>query len=358
MKFAAAGCGSSMDNMIKKEIRSFKLSCGQIACEITNYGGVVLALSAPDRSGRCEDVVLGYDSVDEYLNDTYYFGALIGRYANRIANGRFQLDGTVCELALNDGPNHLHGGRRGFDKIVWTPAAYSENQLKLEYISADMEENYPGRLYVQATYTLTENNELRIDYWAVGDRNTIVNLTNHAYFNLKGHGEGDILDHQLKLYADFYTPIDRQTIPTGEIAPVAGTPMDFRELRPIKANLDYEHPQIINGSGFDHNWVLNKSVGYDSEPGADLHLAAELFEPQSGRLMEVYTTKPGIQFYSGNFLAGPITGKKGAKYGKHSGLCLETQYFPNSPNYSHFPSPVLRAGTVYRHTTIYRFKVK
>ena len=204
---------------------------------------------------------------------------------------------------------------------------------------------------------MTENNELRIDYWAVGDRNTIVNLTNHAYFNLKGHGEGDILDHQLKLYADFYTPIDRQTIPTGEIAGGRYS-MDFRELRPIKANLDYEHPQIINGSGFDHNWVLNKSVGYDSEPGADLHLAAELFEPQSGRLMEVYTTKPGIQFYSGNFLAGPITGKKGAKYGKHSGLCLETQYFPNSPNYSHFPSPVLRAGTVYRHTTIYRFKVK
>lgn len=356
MTLTASGCEQPMRE--NKDVRVYTLSADNITCAITNYGGIVLQLSVPDRYGRCGDVVLGYDSTAEYETDSYYFGAVIGRYANRIANGSFQLNNTVYELARNDGPNHLHGGRRGFDKVVWTPVANSTNQLKLEYISADMEENYPGRLYVQVTYTVTDRSELRIDYWAVSDQDTIVNLTNHAYFNLRGHSAGDILDHQLKLYADYYTPIDGQTIPTGEIAPVAGTPMDFRKFTPIRANLDINHPQIIKGSGFDHNWVLNRSTRYDSDPGSNLYLAAELFDPESGRLMEVFTTKPGIQFYSGNFLTGQKAGKDGIKYGKHSGLCLETQYFPNSPNCSHFPSPCLKAGEVYKHTTIYRFKIK
>lgn len=356
MTATACCCGKPMLNT--KEVKTFALSNDRIACRITNYGGIILSLSVPDKSGLCGDVVLGYDTVSEYETDTFYLGAIIGRYANRIEKGRFCLDGIRYELAQNDGPNHLHGGGRGFDKVIWTPVAVSKNQLKLEYISADKEENYPGRLYVQVTYTLTDHNELRIDYWAVSDQDTIVNLTNHAYFNLKGHDQGDILDHRLRIHADFYTPIDDQTIPTGEIATVAQTPMDFRKLAAIKDNLDFNRPQIKNGSGFDHNWVLNRKVAYDGEPGSKLYLAAELHEPTSGRLMEVYTTKPGIQFYSGNFLKGPVAGKNGAGYGLHSGLCLETQHFPNSPNYSHFPSPVLRAGTVYSHTTVYRFKVK
>jgi len=344
--------------MLDKNVRIFTLSNNKITCEITNYGGIIRSLSVPDQSGNCADVVLGYEHVGEYETDSYYFGAIIGRYANRIAEGQFELNNALYQLAQNDGHNHLHGGFRGFDKVVWTPVAQSHNQLKLEYIAADKEENYPGRLYVQTTYTLTDQDELRIDYWATGDQDTIVNLTNHAYFNLKGHDQGDILDHQLRLYADYYTPIDGHTIPTGEIVSVAETPMDFRKLTVIKDNLDLSSPQIINGSGFDHNWVLNRSITYDNTPGTNLYLAAELFDPVSGRLMEVFTTKPGVQFYSGNFLTGPIAGKNGAKYQKHSGLCLETQYFPNSPNYSHFPTPFLKAGTIYNHTTIYRFRVK
>lgn len=334
-----------------EEIRTFTLkNRNNLRAEITNYGATVLSLHVPDRSGQFADVVLGYQDVEDYQRDTYFFGAVIGRYANRIANGQFQLNGVDYQLAANDGANHLHGGTRGFDQVIWNPTASRENQLQLEYISPDGEENYPGRLYAQVTYTLTDDNELRIDYWAVSDQDTIINLTNHSYFNLKGHNQGGILDHHLKLNADYYTPINSETIPTGEIASVAGTPMDFRELTPIRANLDESNPQIIYGSGFDHNWVLNQRDG--------LKKAAELYDPDTGRLMEVLTTKPGIQFYSGNFLKAPIPGKNGAAYGHRSGLCLETQYFPNSPNVSHFSNPILRAGQVYQHTTIYRFKVQ
>lgn len=342
-------CGQTMTKNQAISIFTLKNS-NNLTAQITNYGGIVISLSVPDRTGQFADVVLGYPDVNDYKSDTYFFGALIGRYANRIAEGRFELNGVQYQLATNDGPNHLHGGTRGFDQVVWQPVESSQNQLKLEYISGDQEENYPGRLYVQVTYTLTDDNELRIDYWAVADQDTIVNLTNHSYFNLKGHDQGDILDHQLQLNADYFTPINSDTIPTGEIVSVANTPMDFRKLTQIRANLDQENEQIKNGLGFDHNWVLRDN--------ARLKKAAELYEPTTGRLMEVYTTKPGIQFYSGNFLKGPIQGKAGAVYDQHSGLCLETQYFPNSPNCSHFSCPVLRAGEIYNHTTIYSFKIK
>lgn len=326
-----------------------------MSVRITNYGGIILSLTLPDKYGRIDDITLGYERLADYQQDTYYFGALIGRYANRIENAKFSLNNKTYNLAKNDGNNHLHGGHQGFNKVIWKPQLITDDiqtKLILKYYSQDGEENYPGNLQVQVTYSLTEDNELCIDYSAVTDQDTIVNLTNHAYFNLAGHKQRNILDHQLRICADYFTPINRGFTPTGEIYSVKNTAMDFRTLTTINTKLNNTDPQLVYGQGFDHNWMLNSDA-----QGKQLKKAAELLEPGSGRFMEVFTTKPGIQFYSGNFLKGPIRGKDNAVYYKHSGLCLETQYFPNSPNYNHFPSPFLKANESYNHTTIYKFSV-
>jgi aldose 1-epimerase len=314
--------------------------------KITNYGGIVTSLIVPDREGDFDDVVLGYDSLKGYLRETPYFGAIVGRYANRIARGRFSLDGETFSLAINNGPNHLHGGLRGFDKVVWdAEEVYQEGSagLRLSYLSPDGEEGYPGNLHVVVTYKLTADNELQIDYEAVTDKPTPVNLTHHSYFNLSGTKGGDILDHELMIDAGSFTEVDEHLIPTGELKNVEGTPFDFRKAFVIKERIE----QVAGG--YDHNFVLNNK-------GA-LAKVAELYDGNSGRIMEVYTTEPGMQFYSGNFLDGTITGKKGIIYHKHAGLCLETQHFPDSPNHPHFPNTILRPGDKYSQRTLYRFGI-
>jgi aldose 1-epimerase len=320
---------------------------------ITTYGGAVVSLLTPDRDGKLDDVALGFEALDEYVEKSPYFGCIAGRYANRIAGGRFTLDGVTYTLTQNEGDNHLHGGAKGFDKVVWSAQekhATDETALMLAYLSEDGEEGYPGNLAAQVTYTLTDNDELSIDYTATTDKPTIVNLTNHTYFNLADGGAGDVLGHELMIDADTFTPVDPTQIPTGELRPVTSTPMDFSELTPIGSRIDQEDEQLHLGMGYDHNWVLNKSDDV-------LTLAARLQEPTTGRAMEVYTTEPGIQFYSGNFLNGTVAGKGGQVYHKHHGLCLETQHFPDSPNHPHFPSTVLRPGETYQTTTVYRFAV-
>lgn len=309
---------------------------------VTNYGGAVVSLMAPDRRGEFADVALGFETLDGYLGNQQYFGGLIGRHANRIGFGRFPLNGREYQLTQNDGLNHLHGGARGFDKRVWNVIDPPDNDLptlRLEYSSVDGEEGYPGNLEAHVTYTVFPDNELEINYQATTDRETIVNLTNHAYFNLAGGGE--ILDHELTLHADAFTPVSQELIPTGEIAPVAGGPMDFRSAKAIGRDLR-------SAGGYDHNFVLQN---YDGT----LRPAARLCEPNSGRVLEILTTEPGIQFYSGNFLDGSLIGKRGVVYHKYTGLCLEPQHFPDAPNHPNFPSTVLRPGEVYRHVSKYRF---
>lgn len=338
-----------------KEVDIFALSNPNgTTVEITNFGGTIVTLSVPDRNGKLDDVTLGYDTLDGYLKKGGYFGALIGRHANRIEDSRFEINGIEYQLARNDGKNHLHGGLKGFDKVVWQAEIIlkdGQQSLQLTYRSVDGEENYPGNLDVKVNYTLTTDNELIIEYFAVSDRDTVVNLTNHAYFNLKGHASGDVLQHELYINADRYTVINDEGIPTGEIRDVKGTPMDFTQLTPIGQGLSDNDEQLICGKGYDHNWILNVS-------GNSPEKAAELYEPDSGRVMEVYTTKPGIQFYSGNFLDGTKIGKGGAVYNKRNGLCLETQYFPNALKHRHFPSPILKAGEQYKHTTIFKFSTR
>lgn len=321
--------------------------------EITNYGGIVTALRVPDREGRIDDIVLGFDRLDEYLGPHPYFGGIIGRYANRIAAARFRLDGRDHVLACNDGPNHLHGGARGFDRRFWSVGAWSADgsSLILKRTSEDGEEGYPGTLDCEVTYTLSEANEFRIDYAAATDRPTIVNLTHHSYFNLGGGQAGDVRGHQLFVDADSFLPVDENLIPTGEMRPVTGTPFDFREPRPIGERIDAAHPQLARGKGYDHNFGLNRRDVDRSTPS----LAARLFEPRSGRAMEILTTEPGIQVYAGGALDGSIEGKGGRRYGRHAGLCLETQHFPDSPNQAAFPSARLDPGEPYRSVTIHRF---
>ena len=309
------------------------------AVSITTYGGAITSLMTPDRDGYFGDIVLGFGSLAEYTSNPLYFGALIGRHANRIAQGRFTLDGVEYQLPRNDGDNHLHGGFRGFDKRVWTAREGDDDSLYLSYFSADGEEGYPGNVEAFVDYHLTEG-ELRIEYRATTDRDTIVNLTNHSYFNLKG--EGTILKHELTLNADHFTPVSDDLIPTGEIAPVAGTPMDFRNGRAIGSEIG-----SISG-GYDHNFCLNDWDG-------SLRSAARLYEPVSGRVLEILTTEPGMQFYSGNFLDGSFAGKNGVAYVKYAGLCLEPQHFPDAPNHPNFPSTLLRAGEEYRQTSVFRF---
>jgi aldose 1-epimerase len=316
---------------------------------ITNYGGRVVSWLAPDRHGEMADVVLGFDSLDGYLHDNSYFGAIVGRYANRIGKARFMLDGTEFRLAQNDGPNSLHGGRKGFDKVLWKarPLSTKEPSIELSYLSPDGEEGYPGNLSVKVVYSLTENNELRIDYTATTDKDTVLNLTNHSYFNLAGQGNGDILKHLMMINADRFTPIDDTLIPTGELRKVDGTPFDFRKPVAIGARINDSNEQLKFGMGYDHNFVLNRR-------GHSLTLAARVTEPNSGRVLEVLTTQPGLQFYSGNFLDGTIHGKGGKAYGYRSAFCLETQHFPDSPNKPQFPSTELKPGQTYHQITVYR----
>jgi aldose 1-epimerase len=321
---------------------------------IITYGGIVVTLKTPDRDGKLGDVVLGFDKLDGYLKATAHFGALIGRYGNRIGKASFTLDGVLHKLPANDGPNTLHGGPKGFDKVVWQARDVSDAQsqrLELTYLSKDGEEGFPGNLSVTVVYTLTDNNELRIDYTASTDKATVVNLTNHSYFNLAGQGEGDVLGHELTLNADQFTPVDKVLIPTGELRSVEGTPFDFRKPVAIGARINQSDEQLKFGRGYDHNFVLTSG-------GGTLSLAARVQEPKTGRVMEVLTTEPGIQFYSGNFLDGAVTGKGGVVYKKHFGFCLETQHYPDSPNHPDFPPVVLKPGETYKHTMIHKFSAR
>lgn len=320
---------------------------------VLDYGGIVVSLKTPDRDGRFADIVLGFDDLQDYLDHSPYFGAIAGRYANRIARGRFMLDGTTYELAINNGVNSLHGGIRGFDKVVWraTPTADSTSVgLQLEYVSHDGEEGFPGTLTTRVTYTLTDSNQFVIDYDATTDKATVVNFTQHSYFNLAGDGSGDILGHVVTLNADRYTPIDTTSIPTGDLPDVTGTPFDFRSGVAIGARIDKDDPQLRNGNGYDHNWVINRD-------GPGLVPAAHVEEPTSGRTMDVATTEPGIQMYTGNFLDGSYAGKAGRVYRHRYGVCFETEHFPDSPNHPQFPSTVLRPGETFRSRTVYTFGV-
>jgi aldose 1-epimerase len=321
-----------------------------LKARITTWGACLVSMEVPDRKGALADVALGFDNLEPYMKRHPYFGATTGRYANRIAKGKFTIDGKEFTVATNNGVNHLHGGIKGFDQRNWKGEAdAAANAVRFSYTSADGEEGYPGTLKTTVTYTLTENDELRIDYGATTDKPTIVNLTNHSYWNLAGAGEGDVLGHELVLHASKFTPVDEGSIPTGELKPVAGGPMDFTKAKTI--GKDFAQMAGTPG-GYDHNYIIDRP-----KPGA-LTLAAEVYEPKSGRVMKISTTEPGIQFYTGNNLNGTVTGKGGKPYQKAFGFCLETQHYPDSPNRPDFPSTVLRPGQVYRSTTIHQFSAK
>ncbi len=339
----------------------YTLKDGAVEARVITYGGIVQSLNVPDKSGKSADVVLGFDTLNEYVNgNKAYFGAIIGRYANRIAGGKFELDGKTFSTPLNDGPdkdhpvNTLHGGLKGFDKVVWTGKEIPHG-VQLTYVSHDGEEGFPGTLTAVVRYTLVGKN-LKIDYSTTTDKDTVVNLTNHSYFNLAGVGNGDILKNELKVNASRYTPADAAAIPTGELASVAGTPFDFRKPTAVGARINDDNDQLKKGHGYDHNFVLDSNARMSAhEPGA---IAAEVYEPTSGRVVDVITDQPGVQFYTGNFLDGSITGKGGKVYGKRAALCLETQHFPDSPNHSKFPTTELKPGAKYHTVTIYRFSAR
>ena len=334
------------------EVEEITLRGGGITCKIITYGGAVRSLAVPDRDGNPVDVVLGFDTLEDYIAQDKYIGALVGRYANRIGGARFTLDGVEYTLAANDGPNSLHGGKVGFDKQVWTVEELSENAVTLSLTSPDMQEGYPGTLSVRVTYTLSDG-ALSIGYWAGSDKDTVCNLTNHSYFNLSGHDSGSVESQDIRLFASRYTPTVPGSIPTGEIAPVEGTFMDLRRTQPIGACIDEDFDQLVMAGGWDHNWVID---GWDGAGCQDtLRPAAWAWSPDTCIVMETFTTLPGVQFYAGNFVDGCPAGKGGAAYGKRQGFCLETQFFPDSPNRPGFPSCVLRAGEEYRSTTVYRF---
>ena len=321
--------------------------------KVTNYGAIVTSIMVPDRDGKIADITLGYNSVEGYINavDRPYFGAIVGRYGNRIAKGRFSIDGETYKLATNNDENHLHGGNVGFDKVVWDAKPVSSDGcdgIELIYLARDGEEGYPGNLSVKVLYQLSNNNELIIQYHATTDKATPINLTQHTYFNLKGEGEGTILDHELLLNAKRYTPVDKGLIPTGKLAPVAGTPFDFTSPKAIGRDIGQEHQQLEYGLGYDHNFVLDGNEG-------TMKLAARVYEPTSGRVLEVQTTEPGVQFYCGNFLDGTLKGKSGKPYVHRGGFCLETQHFPDSPNHAEFPSTILRPGEQYKTKTVFKF---
>jgi aldose 1-epimerase len=325
--------------------------------KIITYGGIIQSIRVPDRQGARANVALGFDNLEDYVERNPYFGCITGRYANRIALGRFTLDGVTYQLATNNDPNHLHGGNVGFDKRLWAATEIRQGTsvgLKLTYTSPHLEENYPGTLQVEVTYLVTTRNEIKMHYRAATDRPTIVNLTNHTYFNLEGEGTSDTYDHKLTLKANAYTPVDSTLIPTGEIDPVEGTPMDFRQPHTIGERIrNGTFEQLVIGRGYDHNWVLNRSGG-----SKRLKLAARVVEPDTGRVLEVLTTEPGIQFYAGNFLDGTLVGTSGRMYRQGDGFALETQHYPDSPNHANFPTTVLRPGDVYKTSTVYKFSVK
>ena len=321
--------------------------------KIITYGGRITSLTAPDKNGNFENIVLGFDSLEQYLEDNPFFGALIGRYGNRIANGKFSLDGQEYSLAQNDGENHLHGGNRGFDKVVWTvdEKASDSQTLVISYVSEDMEEGYPGKLEITVTYSLGDDNSLDVTYEATTDKKTVVNLTQHAYFNLSGDFSTTVLDHVLQIHGDAFLPVNQNLIPTGEEREVTGLPFDFREPKPIGQEIDSDNEQLERAGGYDHNWVLpNQNSG--------MRLAAQAFHPSSGRVIQVHTTEPGMQFYSGNFLDGTLLPGKEGHYQKRSGFCLETQHYPDSPNQEQFPSVVLEPGETYSSRTNFKFSVK
>jgi len=320
------------------------------AC-VTNYGGRIFSLYVPDKRGNFEDIVLGYDHLPDYLkSNEKYYGAIIGRYGNRIGNARFSIGRKTYNLEKNNGGNSLHGGSGGFHHVFWEVRQVNGQILDLHYLSKDMEEGFPGNLDVNVRYSLTDKNELKIEYFASADQPTMVNLTHHSFFNLTGNPEKTINNHILQIPADFFTPVDEGLIPTGEIAPVEGTPFDFREPVTIGSRVEERHEQLLFGHGYDHNWVLSTT-----SPGQGLHLGARVMEPESGRVMEVYTNEPGIQFYGGNFLNGSDIGKKAIPYRRRTALCLETQHFPDSPNKENFPATLLNPGEKYYSVCIYRF---
>jgi aldose 1-epimerase len=325
-----------------------------VEMKVTNYGGIVTSLKVPDKYRNLGDVVLGYDNLQDYVKSNPYFGCIVGRYGNRIGKAKFTLNGVGYTLAKNNGDNSLHGGIKGFDKVVWDAQAVvgaDSVSVEFKYMSKDGEEGFPGNLSVTVTYALTNDDELKIDYLATTDEVTVVNLTHHSYFNLAGAGSGDILGHELMLAADKFTPVDEGLIPTGELRPVAGTPMDFTQPTVIGDRINQDYEQLVFGKGYDHNWVLNSG-------GGSMALAASVYEPKTGRMMKVYTTEPGMQFYAGNFLDGSNIGKGGKAYEFRNGFCLETQHFPDSPNMPDFPSTVLKPGEEYKTTTIYKFSAK
>jgi aldose 1-epimerase len=334
----------------KTSLHTLKNKNGLIA-QVTNYGGIIVSIHVPDRNGKLADVVQGFDTIGEYIiGNGPFMGAICGRCANRIAKGEFTLLGKKYKVAVNNGPNHLHGGIIGFDKVVWDVVKSSSSSLKLEYHAADGEEGYPGNIKVSVTYTLTDENVLRLDYLAHTDKTTVVNLAGHSYFNLAGEGSGSIYNQELMINTSFFTPIDATCIPTGEILRVKGTPFDFTRARKIGEFIDQDDEQLKNGAGYDHNFVLNHRSG-------TYGLAASAHDPESGRVLEVYTTQPGVQFYSGNWLDGQ-KGKGGKKYGRRWAFCLETQHFPDAINIPHFPSTILNPGEKYEHICAYKFNTK
>jgi aldose 1-epimerase len=322
-----------------------------LEARVMNFGGIVLSLRVPDRNGKLDDIVLGFDSLEPYFTNNPHFGSIIGRYANRIANGKFTLDGVEYTLPKNDGPNTLHGGVKGFDKHLWQAEAleYTKDAaLVLRYTSPDGEEGFPGNLKTKVTYTLTDSDELAIDYEATTDKATPVNLTSHGYFNLAGQGTGDVFAHELLINGDRFIPVDKNLIPTGELRPVKGTPLDFTESFSIGSRINSKDEQLILARGYDQTFVINRK-------GPELELAARVHEPTTGRILEIYTTEPGVQFYSSNFLDGTLTGKQARVYKQHYALCLETQHYPDSPNHPTFPTTILRPGQTYHSRTVYRF---
>jgi aldose 1-epimerase len=324
-----------------------------VEIQAMNYGGIILSIRVPDRKGEFADIVLGHDKLEGYVPNKPYLGAIVGRYANRIANGTFTLDGKTYTLPKNDGPNTLHGGTtRTFDKVVWDAEPLKgKNGVTFSYLSKDGEEGFPGNLKMKVTYTLTDNNELVIDYEATTDKATPLNVSQHSYFNLKGAGNGDILDHEVMINADRFTPVDKNLIPTGELRPVKGTPMDFTTPMKIGARIDDNYEQLQLGHGYDHNFVLSRK-------GPGMTLAARVTESSTGRVLEVSTTQPGVQFYSGNFLDGSVTGKEGHVYQRRYGFCLETQHFPDSPNHPKFPTTILKPGETFHQKTVFKFSAK
>ena len=357
LALACGACTAPAPNEPATEKRDEKIytlsNANGVEVRTIPYGAIIMSIKVPDRGGHLDDIVLGFDTPDGYLKTHPYFGAIVGRYGNRIAKGHFTLDGVTFTLATNNGPNHLHGGVKGFDKVVWQAEPFDRDGahgVAYTYVSADGEEGYPGAVTARVSYTLTPANELVVDYDATSTKATPINLTQHTYFNLAGDGSGDILGHLLTIDADRFTPVDATLIPTGELAPVEGTPFDFRKPTAVGARIANDDPQLKNGNGYDHNWVLNGTAG-------QLRHAAKVEDPKSGRTLDVSTTEPGVQFYTGNFLDGTITGKSGHVYKRRNGLCLETQHYPDSPNHPNFPSTVLRPGERYQSKTVFAFGV-